>query len=81
MGAVAAPSEYQLIGSTASGGVGEIFSALDQKQGRVRLQALIAEGCAWTTLLSSPGPENRSVPVQDDDQTRNCSLCDTQPLP
>lgn len=34
--------EYQLIGLTASGDVDEIFSALDQKQGRVHLQALIA---------------------------------------
>jgi hypothetical protein len=38
-GPTAAPLEYQLIGLTESGDVGDILSALDQKQGRIRLQA------------------------------------------
>lgn len=51
IGAVAAPLEYQLIGLTVSGDVAEIFSALDQKQGRVRLQALIAEWLRMDDLV------------------------------
>lgn len=42
-GPAAAPLEYQLIGLTESRDVGDTLSALDQKQGRLRLQALIAE--------------------------------------
>lgn len=37
------PTEYQLIGLTEDGSVGDLLSGLDQKQGRVRLQALISE--------------------------------------
>lgn len=43
--------EYHLIGLTATGDVGEIFSALDQKQGRVHLQALIAEWLRMDDLV------------------------------
>jgi hypothetical protein len=43
------PTEYQLIGLTEDGSVGDLLSGLDQKQGRVRLQALISE--CW-----SPAP-------------------------
>lgn len=43
--------EYQLIGLTASGDVDEIFSALDQKQGRVHLQALFAEWLRMDDLV------------------------------
>jgi hypothetical protein len=33
------PIEYQLIGIAEDGGVGDLLRGLDQKQGRVRLQA------------------------------------------
>ncbi|WP_225708311.1 hypothetical protein [Bradyrhizobium cenepequi] len=54
-GPVAAPLEYQLIGLTESGDVGDILSALDQKQGRVRLQALIAEWLRMDNLVVLTG--------------------------
>ena len=37
------PIEYQLIGLTEDGNAGDLLLGLDQKQGRVRLQALISE--------------------------------------
>lgn len=37
------PIEYQLIGLQEGGSVGDLLSGLDQKQGRIRLQALISE--------------------------------------
>jgi len=37
------PTEYQLIGLTEGGGVGDLLAGLDKKQGRIRLQALISE--------------------------------------
>lgn len=54
-GPTAAPLEYQLIGLTESGDVGDILSALDQKQGRVRLQALIAEWLRMENLVVLTG--------------------------
>ena len=51
-GPAAALSEYQLIGLTERGDVGDILSTLDQKQGRVRLQALIAE---WLRMENLAG--------------------------
>jgi len=36
------PTEYQLIGLTEGGGVGDLLAGLDKKQGRIRLQALIS---------------------------------------
>jgi hypothetical protein len=35
-----APIEYQLIGLVEDGGVGDLLAGLDQKQRRVRLQAV-----------------------------------------
>lgn len=54
-GLVAAPLEYQLIGLAESGDVGNILSTLDQKQGRVRLQALIAEWLRVDNLIVLTG--------------------------
>jgi hypothetical protein len=37
------PIEYQLIGLTEDGNAGDLLSELDQKHGRIRLQALVSE--------------------------------------
>ncbi len=47
--------EYQLIGLTESGNVGDILLDLDQKRGRVRLQALIAEWLRMENLVVLTG--------------------------
>ena len=54
-GPAATPLEYQLVGLTESGEVGDILSGLDQKQGRVRLQALIAQGLRRESLVVLTG--------------------------
>ncbi len=54
-GAAATPLEYQLVGLTESGDVGDILFGLDQKQGRVRLQALIAEWLRMENLVVLTG--------------------------
>jgi hypothetical protein len=48
-------SEYQLIGLTESGDVGDLLQGLDQKRGRVRLQALIAEWLRMENLVVLTG--------------------------
>lgn len=50
-----APTEYQLIGLTEDGGVGNLLSDRDQKQGRVRLQALISEWLRMENLVVLTG--------------------------
>ena len=37
------PIDYQLIGLAEDGGIGDLLAGLDQKQGRIRLQALVSE--------------------------------------
>jgi len=54
-GSAATPLEYQLVGLTESGTVGDILSGLDQKQGRIRLQALIAEWLRMENLVVLTG--------------------------
>jgi hypothetical protein len=54
-GPAATPLEYQLVGLTESGDVGDILSGLDQKQGRIRLQALIAEWLRMENLVVLTG--------------------------
>lgn len=49
------PTEYQLIGLTQDGSVGDLLSGLDQKQGRVRLQALISEWLRMENLVVLTG--------------------------
>lgn len=49
------PIEYQLIGLTEGGGVGDLLSGLDQKQGRIRLQALISEWLRMENLVVLTG--------------------------
>lgn len=48
-------TEYQLIGITEDGGFGDLLSGLDQKQGRVRLQALISEWLRMENLVVLTG--------------------------
>lgn len=49
------PSEYQLIGLTEGGDAGDLLIGLDQKQGRVRLQALISEWLRMENLVVLTG--------------------------
>lgn len=49
------PIEYQLIGLTEDGGIGDLLLGLDQKQGRVRLQALISEWLRMENLVVLTG--------------------------
>ncbi|WP_245294793.1 hypothetical protein [Rhizobium rhizosphaerae] len=51
----ATPSEYQLIGLTEAGDAGDLLIGLDQKQGRVRLQALISEWLRMENLVVLTG--------------------------
>lgn len=50
-----APIEYQLIGLTEGGDAGELLIGLDQKQGRLRLQALISEWLRMENLVVLTG--------------------------
>ncbi|MCW2318848.1 hypothetical protein M2322_004417 [Rhodoblastus acidophilus] len=56
---MAAPSialiEYQLIGLTEDGDAGDLLLGLDQKQGRIRLQALISEWLRMENLVVLSG--------------------------
>jgi len=47
--------EYQLIGLADDGGIGDLLLDLDQKQGRVRLQALISEWLRMENLVVLTG--------------------------
>jgi len=47
--------EYQLIGLTESGDVGDLLLGLDQKRGRVRLQALMSEWLRMENLVVLTG--------------------------
>ncbi|MFG1179368.1 SIR2 family protein [Xanthobacter versatilis] len=49
------PIEYQLIGLTEDGNAGDLLLGLDQKQGRVRLQALISEWLRMENLVVLTG--------------------------
>ena len=49
------PTDYQLIGLTEDGGIGDLLAGLDQKQGRVRLQALISEWLRMENLVVLTG--------------------------
>ena len=49
------PVEYQLIGLAEDGGIGDLLVGLDQKQGRVRLQALISEWLRMENLVVLTG--------------------------
>lgn len=51
----AVPVEYQLIGLTEGGDAGDLLIGLDQKQGRVRLQALISEWLRMENLVVLTG--------------------------
>lgn len=48
-------TEYQLIGPAEDGGIGDLLAGLDQKQGRVRLQALISEWLRMENLVVLTG--------------------------
>ena len=47
--------DYQLIGLAEDGGIGDLLAGLDQKQGRVRLQALISEWLRMENLVVLTG--------------------------
>ena len=47
--------DYQLIGLVEDGGTGDLLAELDQKQGRVRLQALISEWLRMENLVVLTG--------------------------
>jgi hypothetical protein len=49
------PIEYQLIGLAEDGGIGDLLAGLDQKHGRVRLQALISEWLRMENLVVLTG--------------------------
>ncbi|RVP47335.1 SIR2 family protein [Sinorhizobium medicae] len=49
------PIEYQLVGLTQSGDVGDLLTGLDQKHGRIRLQALISEWLRMENLVALTG--------------------------
>lgn len=53
--AVPVSIEYQLIGPTEGGGVGDLLIGLDQRQGRIRLQALISEWLRMKNLVVLTG--------------------------
>lgn len=49
------PNEYQLIGQTEDGSAGDLLQDLDQKAGRIRLQALISEWLRMENLVVLTG--------------------------
>ncbi|TCU31981.1 hypothetical protein [Rhizobium azibense] len=49
------PIEHQLIGLTEDGNAGDLLLGLDQKQGRIRLQALISEWLRMENLVVLAG--------------------------
>lgn len=49
------PIEYQLIGLAESGDIGDLLDNMNQKQGRVRLQALISEWLRMENLVVLTG--------------------------
>lgn len=49
------PTSYQLIGLADDGGIGDLLAGLDQKQGRIRLQALISEWMRMENLVVLTG--------------------------
>lgn len=49
------PIEYQLIGLTEDGNAGDLLSELDQKHGRIRLQALVSEWLRMENLVVLTG--------------------------
>lgn len=49
------PIEYHLIGLTEDGDAGDLLSGLDQKHGRIRLQALISEWLRMENLVVLTG--------------------------
>lgn len=49
------PINYQLVGLAEDGGIGDLLAGLDQKQGRVRLQALISEWLRMENLVVLTG--------------------------
>jgi hypothetical protein len=51
----ASPIEYQLLGLTEDGDAGDLLLGFDQKQGRVRLQALISEWLRMENLVVLTG--------------------------
>lgn len=55
MTTTAVPIEYQLVGLTEEGRAGDLLVGLDQKQGRVRLQALISEWLRMENLVVLTG--------------------------
>ncbi len=55
MTTTAVPIEYQLVGLTEEGRDGDLLVGLDQKQGRVRLQALISEWLRMENLVVLTG--------------------------
>jgi hypothetical protein len=55
MTTTATASEYQLIGLTEDGEVGDLLSSLDQKKARIRLQALVAEWLRMENLVVLTG--------------------------
>lgn len=54
------PIEYRLIGPTEGGGVDDLLVGLDQRQGRIRLQALISEWLRMENLVVLTGSGTRS---------------------
>ena len=52
---IQAPTEYQLIGLSEDGGVGNLLAGLDGNQARVRLQALISEWLRMENLVVLTG--------------------------
>lgn len=53
--AVQTSIEYQLIGPTEGGGVGDLLHGLDDRQGRIRLQALISDWLRMENLVVLTG--------------------------
>ena len=49
------PNEYQLVGQTEDGSAGDLLQDLDQKAGRIRLQALISEWLRMENLVVLTG--------------------------
>ncbi|MDR6667086.1 SIR2 family protein [Rhizobium sp. 1399] len=49
------PSAYQLLGPTEVGDVGDVLEGLDDRQGRIRLQALIADWLRMENLVVLTG--------------------------
>lgn len=51
----ASPGTHQLIGLTEDGNIGNLLADLDQKQGRIRLQALVSEWLRMENLVVLAG--------------------------